>query len=566
MMQSMTTMTASLIRLHWFYIGIWLSQCFFNTVSPTTATRRQWQGSVSLPLSNYNTTYLLKPRPLSSTISWYNTSIPKVISLDEKDSKLGIKNQIRNDIDQDDRQIRTIRKKLIIDLSGYNIPIPATLLKNAAMMKGRGYSGSIIRLENMWNEPFVNDIERIFNEADFATNIPQLQKMSTQLTSYTHNFLVCYSQMSSGWTWLSDTDWAYTEEIFTAFATALELCGDSCKGLMFDAEAYGLSPWIYTEEYFEGKALEEVSAVVFQRGQRVMEILQGKVPNIIILFLYLTTPIVDGWDNYLLYKSFIEGMLDKALPTVRFLDGNEPSYYYLNSNDFRNGRNDIQMAYTVFDESVQEKFKQIVETSNAVYVDGVLNLWNSTRFFGYYNEKEKNRLLLIQHNTYWALRFANEYIWVYNENMNYYNHSDNRGRKVRIPRGLVNAIRDASRKVQSNSGLGYSVSNFVKTTKAEFERRVSISGLVNVLKKHSNSKPLVLSGWNDEYGDESSCVVYNAYGNFDCVFPYGSNVTLRPRLLDENGDVIKSATFRPRKRIYCTLTNGYGEQNFTQRT
>jgi hypothetical protein len=216
MVQLKTATTSSLIRVHCLCTGLFCSLLLsFLVFLLTTVNSRHLVPSLPLSTSNYSATYFRKNHPSSTTKnnriidpSWYNKSILNVLPRSEKVNKQdiddGIVKQVRNYGNQKLRQTQTTKKKLMIDLSGYNVPTPATLVKNAAMMKRRGYSGSIIRLDNMWNEPFVNDIERTFNETDFATNYPTLQKMNSQLTSYTHNFLICYSQMSNGWTWLVD--------------------------------------------------------------------------------------------------------------------------------------------------------------------------------------------------------------------------------------------------------------------------------------------------------------------------------------------------------------------------
>lgn len=73
--------------------------------------------------------------------------------------------------------------KKLIDLSGYNIPVPATLVKNAASMRRRGYSGSFLKLANLWNDIFSSGPEHIYNKDEFLSNYDSLEKLKA--TQYT---------------------------------------------------------------------------------------------------------------------------------------------------------------------------------------------------------------------------------------------------------------------------------------------------------------------------------------------------------------------------------------------
>jgi hypothetical protein len=431
----------------------------------------------------------------------------------------------------------------VIDLSGYSLPYPNKLLETIPAMKARGYAGSVFKLEGLWSDVFVNDPEHLYNEAAFLSNYPTLKQIKR--SGYSENFVLIYSQMSAGWSWLSDTDWGYAEAKLGGFAKAAKEAG--ARGLLLDTEAYGFSPWRYDQAYYQGKTLAQVSQVVRERGKRFIQIVQTELPNAKIFSLWLVYPILEQWSNYELLKPFFEGMLEAALPTVQFIDGNEPSYYFLTGQEFDAAKRKLQEAYTAIDPSLTTNYKNQVKVANAIYVDGVMNTWNSPRFIGYYFANNAERLQLIQHNAYHALRTTNEYLWVYNENMDYYNN--------RIPAGLVDNLKEGVRKIKTAQALGFSIKAFVARATLEFDRKISVSG--NVKSSVQNSGVEVRSGFVDEYGDESACVVYNAYGDYDCIFPYGTTVTLRPTLAGKQ--------FTPNQLSFTNLTQNKGGQNFTQR-
>jgi hypothetical protein len=437
---------------------------------------------------------------------------------------------------------QAVTKKLI-DLSGYNVPYPDTLLATIPAMKTRGYAGSIFKLKGLWSDVFVKTPEHRYNQTAFTSNYPTLRQLKA--SGYTQNFLIIYSQMEEGWSWLSNTDWSYAEAKLGGFAKAAKEGG--LPGIMFDSEPYGFSPWRYDQAYYGGKTLAQVSQVVRERGKRFIQILQTEVPNAKILSLWLMYPILNQWPNYELLKPFFEGMLEAALPTVQFIDGNEVSYYFLTAQEFDASKLELQGAYTALNPALTSKYKNQLKVANAVYVDGVLNLWRSPRFFGYYLLSDSERLRLIQHNTYHGLRSSDEYVWVYNENMNYYGD--------KIPAGLVNNLKAGQNKQKTAQPLGFSVTTFVNRAKLEFDRKINVSG--NIKTSVQNSGVDILSGFVDEYGDESACVVYDAYGNYDCIFPFGTSVTLKP--------ILSGATFTPSQRSFSNLTQTLGDQNFTQR-
>jgi hypothetical protein len=437
---------------------------------------------------------------------------------------------------------QAVTKKLI-DLSGYNVPYPDTLLATIPAMKTRGYGGSIFKLKGLWSDVFVKTPEHRYNQTAFRSNYANLRQIKA--SGYSENFLIVYSQMEEGWSWLSDTDWSYTEAKLSGFAKAAKEGG--LPGIMFDSEPYGFSPWRYDQAYYGGKTLAQVSQVVRERGKRFIQTLQTELPDAKILSLWLMYPILNQWDNYELLKPFFEGMLEAALPTVQFIDGNELSYYFLSAQEFDTSVRELRGAYSAINPALSTKYKNQVKVANAIYVDGVLNLWRSPRFFGYYLLSNSERLRLIQHNTYHGLRTSDEYVWVYNENMNYFEN--------KIPAGLVNNLKAGQNKQKTAQPLGFSVTTFVNKAKLEFDRKINVSGKVTT--EVQNSGVDVSSGFVDEYGDETACVVYDAYGNYDCIFPYGTSVTLKP--------VLAGKLFSPATRTFNTLTQNLGGQNFTQR-
>jgi hypothetical protein len=434
--------------------------------------------------------------------------------------------------------------KYLIDLSGFNLPYVENLLASIPAMQERGYAGSVFKLEGLWSDVFNSEEDHRYDQATFEANYDNLRQLKE--SGYTENFLMIYSQAGEGWSWLSDEDWKLTEDKLRGFAKAGK--EGNVRGFLFDTEPYGFSPWRYDQEYYQGQTLEQVSQVVRERGKRFIDIIQTEMPNAEILMLWLMYPILEEWENYTMIKPFFEGMLEAALPTITFIDGNEKTYYFTKKEEFEGSKVGLQEAHTALDPSLTDKYKQQFKTATSLFVDGLMNTWTSPRFFGYYLANDEERLGLIQHNVYHALRTTDRYVWIYNENMNYYDNQ--------VLPGLVEQLQLASNKISSGQELGFDVAPFVDKAKLEFDRKINVSGTVTTTETSRAGAAKINSGYTSPKGEESACIVFDAYGNYSCTFPYGETVTLTPTL--------EGAEFTPDKLVLENLTSPLGGQNFTE--
>jgi hypothetical protein len=445
--------------------------------------------------------------------------------------------------------------KKLIDFNAQPLPTPKVLRADASIMKTRGYAGAIATLSNSYMEVFVagDDPERLHEFSDFNTDYNELRALKTQ-GLMTDNFLRINSAREASWNWFDDADWTLTEKNLRIFSRAASIGG--FKGIAFDPEAYGLSPWYYQASTYPGKSFQTVYNKVKARGKRFISVIQSELPNARILSLYLTQPIIGQWEKYELWKPFFEGMLEGATSGVRFIDGNEPSYYYLSASDFDKGKTTIQQGYTSLAPSLTTKFKQQVRVAQSAYVDGVLNLYNSPRFFGFYLASDTERRQLFQHNLYHGLRSTDEYVWVYGETVNLYRNT----RPSNVPFGFLWSVKSVTSKIAAGQPLGFNITSFINRARLEYDRKVGVYGTVNTSADPTinvSSDVQVSSGFVDSKGNESACIIYNAYGNFECIFPYGWTGNITPKATGK--------TFAPTQRSYSNLQQGVGEQDFTMR-
>ena len=69
---------------------------------------------------------------------------------------------------------------------------------------------------------------------------------------------------------------------------------------------------------------------------------------------------------------------------MTLIDGNEGSYYYTAAEQFENGAAYIRGADSLISPENRSAYDAQVEVAQAIYVDGLLNLWKAPEFFGFY--------------------------------------------------------------------------------------------------------------------------------------------------------------------------------------
>ena len=77
----------------------------------------------------------------------------------------------------------------------------------------------------------------------------------------------------------------------------------------------------------------------------------------------------------------------------------------------------------------------------------MLDLWKSPRFVGFYLKNADERFKLLEHNLYYGLKNADDYVWVYGENVDWW--------KNKVPAGLEAALISAQDKVNSGQPLNF---------------------------------------------------------------------------------------------------------------
>ena len=418
-------------------------------------------------------------------------------------------------------------KKKLIEF-GWDMPSPEELQQNLAAWEKLPFDGIAVRLSK-GKEIFT---KTPFPDADYQNQRDILSTL--KFSTLTDNFLVIWGTADEGWLWTNDADWQSAQTNIANFARTAAAGG--FKGILWDSETYGYSPWVYLVDRYPNQSFDAVQEVVFRRGASFVTTLQAEMPDVQILALWLIGSVLDQrkWNddptqgNYALYGAFISGMYSVIDGKARLIDGNESSYYYLGASDFDKAgaylKTGIQYLLPAGQAAAAEKFS----LGQAVYADGVLNLWRSTRFIGYYMADETDRMNLYKYNLYNGLRTTNEYLWLYNENMNWGTGD--------VPPGLEAATRDVKALIDAGQPLGFEMDASLAKARGAFDRKIEYWGRITAENDVPVAGAAIISGISDQDGGESGCGVYNI-NSFGCTVPYGWSGVFTP--------VLKGYRFEP---------------------
>jgi hypothetical protein len=453
--------------------------------------------------------------------------------------------------------------KKYIDLSGYALPNVAFIQNNlAAMEANKPFDGIVFRVDpaNGFNSnrtaTFLETARWTSSSIDFnaLTAIPW--------NKFKHNFIrLDTTDGSYSPDWFSDTRWNQITDNMKLFAKIAKT--SNSRGIVFDPEPYGYNPWDYSAAEYPGQTFAQVYAQVRKRGAQTMAAWQSEYPDIQILMLFGLTIVREQTERYGgdqskapwgLWGAFIDGMLGAMNPTSRLIEGNENSYYYKSAADFENFRDYKSGARTLLSNENRTKYDTQMNIAHSVYTDNVLNLWKSPRLFGYYLASDVERRLYAVHNFYHALKNSDQYVWVYNENMDWWG---TKGQGVNIPSTLLSIMQRAKSRLSAGQGLSFSVTAAVGRATFEYDRRVWMDGYI--YKNNLDFYVRVRSG--PAIGVEREDTACNTYNNhpdywyYDCAFPYGWSGTLTP----SDSEV----GFTPGNRTYTNLTQYTPSQNFS---
>lgn len=340
------------------------------------------------------------------------------------------------------------------------------------------------------------NIFMVENWATVSENIKENEykkiKSIGERSTLEHNFLVLYgaSQMD----WFSDEDWKKVET-HLRFAANLAKVG-KFKGLLWDPEPYkpGKNPWRMSEQPERAeRTYYDYYLQLRERGAQFIEIIQDEFPGLTILSLrefsdYQTAspfsqailPLKDKKQSrsdlegawWALHLPFTLGILDAIHEDVTFIDGNEEAYYYTSALEYYKVRNEIfNDTRALIPLGLHKKFKSNYYLGHAVSVDYIAGNWAGLlNGFPYRLSGQgavltpEQRALWFEHNIYYALKTADEYVWLYTEDANWWTGEN-------IPEGFADALNRARKKIEEVKPLGYQIEDMLEKARYKAEKK-----------------------------------------------------------------------------------------------
>ena len=331
------------------------------------------------------------------------------------------------------------RKKFI--MSGWDQPTAAQFRRDLAEFEKHPFDGVILTVPGRradgtsftsYNNLFSAEP---WNEGMFAEALADLK--AAHPTKATENFVILWSLPHSV-DWFDDAGWAIITEKFRLMARVAKLGG--LRGILFDPEHYSEAhkAWQYLTQSDRAKhSFAEYSAKVRQRGQTTMKAMASEFPDLTLFGYWLLCVNLRALDasgnlaglegeDYGLLASFVDGWLDAAPTTVKFVDGQEFAYRWDGESAFQSGalrvKNDCQAFVSPVNRA---KYRAQVQASFGFYLDAYVNPPGSSYYLGTEGEPRVQRL---EANLSAAIRSADEYVWIYGEKFRWWPARDSGGK------------------------------------------------------------------------------------------------------------------------------------------
>lgn len=350
--------------------------------------------------------------------------------------------------------------KKIVEI-GWDIPTATYIRDNITAMETKPFDGVCFRINDDEAPPLAFE-KRYWTESEM--NFPVLGQIAWG-NKLTNNFLQLWGQSKDNAPdWYDDELWNMVVANMKLFSKALKL--SRSKGVFFDPEFYfhneTHSPWIYNSTVFPGKNFTTVKSKVRQRGREFIVSLQTEMPNLEFLSYYLlgiawaqSEQSVDNLPNasYALLPAFVDGMLDGATKGAVFIEGNEGSYGYDETRKFSQGYNYIKNASTgainLLAADVRDKFRTQGQVAMALYIDQLYGRYGgggAVQSPAYYNS-------WFSHNVYNGMLIADQYVWCYSEDMDWWNN-------INLPVDISSTLRTVKTKFTQGQSLGFDMVKF----------------------------------------------------------------------------------------------------------
>jgi len=302
---------------------------------------------------------------------------------------------------------------------------PGFVRANIRRMERQPFDGIMFRLDERFTNAFDT---RPWPEAEVQAVIDK-DLSRIEWGSFTDNFITLHCANHDGMDWFNDAHW-------TAIAGNLRLAGRAVKagrlkGIVFDTEPYGVSPWEY--RLHASRPFAQVAAKVRQRGAQFIQALQQEKPDVRLFCYWLLSywacyqpDLLDeadptrvdrllSQDAYGLMAPFAAGLLDGLGAEAVLVDGNEAAYYYKNEHDYLRGYFLLKArAQNLLAPEIRDKYRRQTQVAQAIWHAWTDGSGTDVDTPGRYLTPEE-RAGLLEWKVWQSLRVTDEYAWYYTD-------------------------------------------------------------------------------------------------------------------------------------------------------
>lgn len=352
----------------------------------------------------------------------------------------------------------TYPKKII--QFGWDYPTIKSLKKNISEVEKQPFDGVAFS--------FDFKIFDLFDTTVYPVKLFQFDELKElKWTSFTDNFIRVRAQSANGAQWLDDHSWKNIEENLKNISKAVAISG--AKGIFFDPEYYladaQSNPWTFDETKYPSRSFEEIGNYVRNRGRQFIEAITFYKDDTKIFSLWLLSLVYKQQETrplektgMALYPFFVEGMLEGKKKETEIIDANELGYYYKYASQFiESGMQIKQWGMSFMPEKLKPVYSQIT-VSQPVYYDGIFA--TAPQFEKGYNYNQK--IDWLRENLYNAMKTSDEYVWIYNQRINWYNNTVD-SNLLKVVREVRSKVRKEFKTTNQIKGASYQYDFLAKT-------------------------------------------------------------------------------------------------------
>ena len=284
--------------------------------------------------------------------------------------------------------------------------------RNRAKFAESGVDGVIMKVDGCdadgkwFSSHRLPEAKRMWTDADFNATRAKLSEIAASKGLGKSLGLILLTPTKRV-DWKDDPSWARMANNLTILGRTLKSGG--FKGIALDHEDYSKS------RQFGALASDpdfpEYAALVRRRGREVFGGFFREFPDAWVLGFWMMSATSD-----LVWKDFLNGMLDVMPLSARFIEGNEDSGYQASAEKgefLRWAWNTLRNLDCFVAIENLPKYRQVLSVSFGQYMNAYVNGTNSSYYIG--SRMGGTRIERLEENFADAARFCDDVLWIYGE-------------------------------------------------------------------------------------------------------------------------------------------------------